>query len=233
MATLSTIPRWSSASCARSCRSRRPAPSRAPPRSSTSPSQRCPSPSAGSRPSSASSCCGARATGVELTEAGAVVFERAREVIAGRRRDPLRPRRAARPARGHGRARHDAAARPDRPARAAGALPRRAPRDRRPRPGRERAGDHGAASGAASSTSRSPACAPTGSTTAWRASRCSSEELLLIAPPEHDLGTPSLADLSSVPFIAYRRGSALRDTIDAALPAWAPCRRSCSRPTSW
>ena len=44
-----------------------------------------------------------------------------------------------------------------------------------------------------------------------------SEELLLIAPPERDLGSPSLADLSGVPFIAYRRGSALRDTIDAAL----------------
>lgn len=44
-----------------------------------------------------------------------------------------------------------------------------------------------------------------------------SEELLLIAPPKHDLGSPSLPDLSGVPFIAYRRGSALRDTIDAAL----------------
>jgi LysR family transcriptional activator of glutamate synthase operon len=41
------------------------------------------------------------------------------------------------------------------------------------------------------------------------------EELLLITPP----GRPplSLADLSGVPFIGYRRGSALRDTIDAAL----------------
>jgi LysR family transcriptional activator of glutamate synthase operon len=43
------------------------------------------------------------------------------------------------------------------------------------------------------------------------------EELLLIAPPDHDLGVSSLADLSGVPFIGYRRGSALRDTIDGAL----------------
>ena len=42
-----------------------------------------------------------------------------------------------------------------------------------------------------------------------------SEELLLIAAPGHELGT--LADLSGVPFIGYRRGSALRDAIDAAL----------------
>ncbi len=45
------------------------------------------------------------------------------------------------------------------------------------------------------------------------------EELLLIAPPAHELGSPSLADLSGVPFIGYRRGSALRDTIDGALRA--------------
>jgi LysR family transcriptional regulator, transcription activator of glutamate synthase operon len=49
--------------------------------------------------------------------------------------------------------------------------------------------------------------------------RMLSEELLLIAPPAHELGSPSLADLSGVPFIGYRRGSALRDTIDGALRA--------------
>jgi LysR family transcriptional regulator, transcription activator of glutamate synthase operon len=46
-----------------------------------------------------------------------------------------------------------------------------------------------------------------------------SEELLLVAPPGHDLGTPALADLTGVPFIGYRRGSALRDTVDRALRA--------------
>jgi LysR family transcriptional regulator, transcription activator of glutamate synthase operon len=46
-----------------------------------------------------------------------------------------------------------------------------------------------------------------------------SEELLLIAPPDHDLGTPSLTELSGVPFIGYRRGSALRATVDGALRA--------------
>ena len=48
------------------------------------------------------------------------------------------------------------------------------------------------------------------------------EELLLITPPDHDLATPataSLTDLNSVPFIGYRRGSALRDTVDDALRA--------------
>jgi LysR family transcriptional regulator, transcription activator of glutamate synthase operon len=44
-----------------------------------------------------------------------------------------------------------------------------------------------------------------------------SEELLLISPPEQNLTSPSLTGLSGVPFIGYRRGSALRDTIDAAL----------------
>jgi LysR family transcriptional regulator, transcription activator of glutamate synthase operon len=43
-----------------------------------------------------------------------------------------------------------------------------------------------------------------------------SEELLLIAPPGH-FAVSSLGDLTGVPFIGYRRGSALRDTIDAAL----------------
>jgi LysR family transcriptional regulator, transcription activator of glutamate synthase operon len=47
------------------------------------------------------------------------------------------------------------------------------------------------------------------------------EELLLIAPPGRDLGTPSLTDLAGVPFIGYRRGSALRDTVDDALRAAA------------
>ncbi|HWM08649.1 MAG TPA: LysR family transcriptional regulator [Solirubrobacteraceae bacterium] len=46
-----------------------------------------------------------------------------------------------------------------------------------------------------------------------------SEELLLIAPPGHGLGTGSLTELSGVPFIGYRRGSALRDTVDDALRA--------------
>jgi LysR family transcriptional regulator, transcription activator of glutamate synthase operon len=44
-----------------------------------------------------------------------------------------------------------------------------------------------------------------------------SEELLLIAPPGH--GARSLPELTGVPFIGYRRGSALRDTIDGALRA--------------
>ena len=46
------------------------------------------------------------------------------------------------------------------------------------------------------------------------------EELLLITPP----GRPALAlsDLTDVPFVGYRRGSALRDTIDRALRAAAP-----------
>ena len=46
-----------------------------------------------------------------------------------------------------------------------------------------------------------------------------SEELLLIAPPDHGSGARSLAELSGVPFIGYRRGSALRDTVDAPLRA--------------
>lgn len=48
------------------------------------------------------------------------------------------------------------------------------------------------------------------------------EELLLIAPPDHRLSSlecASLATLSGEPFVGYRRGSALRDTIDAALRA--------------
>jgi DNA-binding transcriptional LysR family regulator len=45
------------------------------------------------------------------------------------------------------------------------------------------------------------------------------EELLLIAPPDHRLRGASLAALTGEPFIGYRRGSALRDTIDAALRA--------------
>jgi DNA-binding transcriptional LysR family regulator len=48
------------------------------------------------------------------------------------------------------------------------------------------------------------------------------EELLLIAPPGHRLarlGRAPLAELAGEPFIGYRRGSALRDAIDAALRA--------------
>jgi DNA-binding transcriptional LysR family regulator len=46
------------------------------------------------------------------------------------------------------------------------------------------------------------------------------EELLLITPP----GRPPLAleELTDVPFVGYRRGSALRDTIDRALRAATP-----------
>jgi LysR family transcriptional regulator, transcription activator of glutamate synthase operon len=44
-----------------------------------------------------------------------------------------------------------------------------------------------------------------------------SEELLLITPPAHP--PLSLDELSDVPFVGYRRGSALRDTIDDALRA--------------
>jgi DNA-binding transcriptional LysR family regulator len=49
--------------------------------------------------------------------------------------------------------------------------------------------------------------------------RISGEELLLITPPGRE--PLSLADLGGVPFIGYRRGSALRDTIDRALRAAA------------
>jgi DNA-binding transcriptional LysR family regulator len=45
------------------------------------------------------------------------------------------------------------------------------------------------------------------------------EELLLITPPDHSPLT--LEQLDGVPFIGYRRGSALRDTIDGALRAAA------------
>jgi LysR family transcriptional regulator, transcription activator of glutamate synthase operon len=45
------------------------------------------------------------------------------------------------------------------------------------------------------------------------------EELLLITPPGHR--ARSLAELSGVPFIGYRRGSALRDAVDGALRAEA------------
>ena len=44
------------------------------------------------------------------------------------------------------------------------------------------------------------------------------EELLLITPPGPS-SRSSLAELSGVPFVGYRRGSALRDTIDGALRA--------------
>ena len=46
------------------------------------------------------------------------------------------------------------------------------------------------------------------------------EELVLITPP----GRPALAlgDLTDVPFVGYRRGSALRDTIDRAVRAATP-----------
>jgi DNA-binding transcriptional LysR family regulator len=43
------------------------------------------------------------------------------------------------------------------------------------------------------------------------------EELLLITPPGHD--PLSLETLGGVPFVGYRRGSALRDTIDGAVRA--------------
>jgi len=46
-----------------------------------------------------------------------------------------------------------------------------------------------------------------------------SEELLLITPPGHEALT--LPGLDGVPFIGFRRGSALRDTVDAALRAAA------------
>ena len=52
--------------------------------------------------------------------------------------------------------------------------------------------------------------------------RLLSEELVLIAPPQHRLGRlerTSLAVLADEPFIGYRRGSALRDTVDGALRA--------------
>src|SRR5918992_845343 len=48
------------------------------------------------------------------------------------------------------------------------------------------------------------------------------EELLLIVPPDHRLSSleqTSLTELSGEPFIGYRRGSALRETVDAALRA--------------
>jgi DNA-binding transcriptional LysR family regulator len=48
------------------------------------------------------------------------------------------------------------------------------------------------------------------------------EELLLIAPPRHRFGRlpcASLSELSGEPFIGYRRGSALRGTVERALRA--------------
>jgi DNA-binding transcriptional LysR family regulator len=45
--------------------------------------------------------------------------------------------------------------------------------------------------------------------------RMLAEELLLITPPDHR--PLALQDLDGVPFVGYRRGSALRDTIDQAL----------------
>ena len=50
------------------------------------------------------------------------------------------------------------------------------------------------------------------------------EELLLIVPPQHrfsQMERAPLAELSGEPFIGYRRGSALRDTVDGALRAAA------------
>ena len=47
--------------------------------------------------------------------------------------------------------------------------------------------------------------------------RMLAEELLLITPPDRQ--PLALADLDGVPFVGYRRGSALRDTIDQALRA--------------
>jgi DNA-binding transcriptional LysR family regulator len=49
--------------------------------------------------------------------------------------------------------------------------------------------------------------------------RMLAEELVLITPPDDQPRT--LADLDGVPFVGYRRGSALRDTIDQALRAVA------------
>jgi len=49
--------------------------------------------------------------------------------------------------------------------------------------------------------------------------RMLSEELLLVTPPDHR--PLSLEELGGVPFVGYRRGSALRDTIDSALRAAA------------
>jgi LysR family transcriptional activator of glutamate synthase operon len=46
-----------------------------------------------------------------------------------------------------------------------------------------------------------------------------SEELVLITPPDHR--GLALDELSGVPFIGYRRGSALRDAVDGALRAAA------------
>lgn len=54
------------------------------------------------------------------------------------------------------------------------------------------------------------------------------EDLVLIAPPQHRLGgsqTVSPADVADEPFIAYRPGSALRDTVDEALRAAAVAPR--------
>lgn len=47
-----------------------------------------------------------------------------------------------------------------------------------------------------------------------------SEELVLIAPPEHRFGRAqavALEELAGEPFVGFRRGSALRDTVDLAL----------------
>ena len=110
--------------------------------------------------------------GVELTEAGEVVFERAREIVAGA--DAIRSDLAALRGLLEGTVALGTMLPPGpgRPARPAGELPHGAPGDRGARARGQRARHPRRCCGATSSTSPSPGSSPRRSTTGSRASRC-------------------------------------------------------------
>src|SRR5918996_6544827 len=156
--------------------------------------------------------------GVELTEAGAVVFERAREIVAGA--DAIRSDLAALRGLLEGTV-------------ALGTMLPPGPIDL---PGLL-ASFHAAHSGITVRVREGSApeilaalrrdeldvaftgVEPEGLEDGLAGERMVGEELLLITPPAHR--PVSLEQLDGVPYIAYRRGSALRDTIDGALRAAA------------
>ena len=123
--------RWSSGSCAPSCTSRTRGRSRARPRSCTSRSRRSRRRSGRLEAELGFELLRRTSRGVELTEAGEVVFERAREIVAGA--DAIRSDLAALRGLLEGTVALGTMLPPgpDRPARAAGELPRRAPRGSR------------------------------------------------------------------------------------------------------
>jgi LysR family transcriptional regulator, transcription activator of glutamate synthase operon len=156
--------------------------------------------------------------GVELTEAGSVVFERAREIVAGA--DALRPDFAALRGLLEGTVALGTMLPPgpiD--------LPELLARFHESHPGIGVHVREGSAPEIMALVRRDELDVAFTGLPADRledglaGERMLSEELLLIAPPDNQLGVASLADLSGVPFIGYRRGSALRDTIDGALRA--------------